>query len=170
MAPGVDTGEILYQVRVRTRRRDSVADLYDRIMAKSVLLVPRLVRDAACGDLSPRPQCQDGASCYSSVSERDFRLDWSAPAEQLRRWICTSPGRCFFDAAGRKAFVVDAEVQPGAVVAPPGTVIRIGRTHCTATTGEGPLILRKARLSGGPATSMATLCRELGVEEGCRLG
>ena len=170
MAPGLDTGEILYQVRVRTRRRDCVADLYDRIMAKSVLLVPRLLRDTAGGNLRPRPQCQGGASYYSSVSERDFRLDWSAPAEQLRRWICTSPGKCFFDAAGRKVFVVDAEVQPGASAAPPGVVIRIGRANCTAATGEGLLFLRKARLSGGPAKSMARLCRELGVDQGRRLG
>lgn len=61
------------------------------------------------------------------------------------------------------------EVGPGDSAAPPGTVTRIGRTNCTAATGEGLLLLRKARLSGGPVKSMASLCRELGVDQGRRL-
>ena len=42
----LDTGDLLYQVRVRTRRNDTVASLYDRIIAKGLSLVPRLIADA----------------------------------------------------------------------------------------------------------------------------
>ena len=81
MDAGLDTGDILYQVRVRTRAQDSVATLYDRIMDRSVNLVGLLVKDAEEGTLGPRPQPEVGASYYSSVDEDDFRLDWTRDAE-----------------------------------------------------------------------------------------
>ncbi len=37
MDPRFDTGDILYQVRVRTRKRDTVSTLYDRIIEKSCI-------------------------------------------------------------------------------------------------------------------------------------
>ena len=62
MEPSVDTGDILYQVRLPTRRRDSVASLYNRIIDRSIELVPRLVDDAANNRFVRRPQSQTGAS------------------------------------------------------------------------------------------------------------
>jgi len=88
---GLDTGDILYQVKVRTRRNDTVADLYDRILEHSLRLPVRLVRDVQRGVLRCRPQSQAGASYFSAVTEEDFRLDWSLPAERLRRMVTTTP-------------------------------------------------------------------------------
>jgi methionyl-tRNA formyltransferase len=77
MDPGIDTGDILYQVRVPTRKNDTVHTLYDRIMVKSVKLVPRLVQDAESGVLIRTPQQEAGKSYFSSIREEDYRLCWS---------------------------------------------------------------------------------------------
>jgi hypothetical protein len=95
MDTGIDTGDILYQVKVRTRKKDSVGSLYERIIQRSPPLVERLVKETGQGMIRPIPQNEDGASYYSSVREEDFRIDWGLPAETLRRWISTSPGECF---------------------------------------------------------------------------
>jgi len=166
----LDTGEILYQVRVRTRRCDSVATLYDRIMDRSVGLVPRLVDDAANRRLRPRPQGKCGASYYSSVSEEDFRLDWTVDAERLRRWICATPGRCFCYIARQQVFCLDAALERYAGTEAPGTVIRIGRTNCVVAAGRNALSLRRVQLPSADAKPAAHLCRERGIRKGYRLG
>jgi len=169
---GLDTGDILYQIRVRTRKNDSVATLYERIMAQSVKLVGGLIKDAEKGMLrrTPQPQQRRGsvppASYYSSVHEDDFRLDWSKEAEQLRRWIQTSPGQCFCDIAGKRVFFMDAKVVAGMSDATPGALIRIGRTTCTVAAGKDSLRVRGARVDNEGEKSMPQLCRELGLEEG----
>jgi len=127
------------------------------------------VDDAARDSVPRKPQGKAGASYYSSISEDDFRLDWSADAEQLRRWICTSPGMCFSDIGRRRAFFLDAEVERRRAPGEPGTVIRVGRTCCAVATGNGVLRLRKVRLEPGREQFMKQLCDELGIHEGSRL-
>lgn len=169
MDPHFDTGDILYQVRVPTRRKDSVGTLYDRIMDRSVGLVPRFIDDAADGKLPRRSQGRAGASYYSSTREKDFQLDFSGDAERLRRWICTSPGLCFVDICGQRVFFLDAELEPGTSRRPAGTVIRVGRANCTVTTGRGLLRLGRTKPASGKEISMAKLCRDLGIAKGSRL-
>jgi methionyl-tRNA formyltransferase len=165
---GLDTGDILYQMRLRTRRNDSVESLYDRIMDRSVGLVGRLIGDAGGGRLRRRPQGAEGVSYFSSVSEEHFRLDWRRDAEQLRRWICTTPGRCFCEVAGERINFTEAEVTEGASAAP-GTLVRIGRTRCTISAGRGALILGRILAQDGDLPA-AAWCRRLGLQAGERLG
>ncbi len=175
MDTGLDTGDILYQVRVRTHKRDSVATLYDRIMARSVNLVGRLIEDAEKGKLRRKPQPGSGValsrqhSYYSSVLEDDFRLDWSWDAEQMRRWISISPGQCFCDIAGRRVFFMDAEVVQRTSDVSHGVLLRIGRTSCTVAAGKDALRVRRVRIDQEGEKSMPQLCRELGLEQGASL-
>ena len=68
----LDTGDLLYQVRVRTRRDDTVASLYDRVIAKGLSLVPRLIADARRGRLPRKAQPAEGGSYYSAAKEVRF--------------------------------------------------------------------------------------------------
>jgi UDP-4-amino-4-deoxy-L-arabinose formyltransferase/UDP-glucuronic acid dehydrogenase (UDP-4-keto-hexauronic acid decarboxylating) len=166
----LDTGDILYQVRVRTRKNDSVATLYDRIMVQSTKLVDRLIDDAEKNKLRSTPQPESGASYYSSVCEDDFRLDWYQPAERLRRWIQTSPDECFCDISGCRIFFTDAEAVTNTISAPPGTLIQVGRVNCIVAAGKDSLRIHKGRINKGSVKPMATLCRELGFGQGYSLG
>lgn len=147
MDPNFDTGDILYQVKVRTLKRDTVNTAYKRIMDKSVPLVRRLILDAGNGQLTPLPQAGAGASYFSSVNEEDFRLDWSRDAEVLRRWVQTSPGQCFIDAKGGRIFFLDAQVEKGASV-PAGAICQVGRTSCVIAAGNNGLRVRRVRVDG----------------------
>jgi methionyl-tRNA formyltransferase len=169
MDPGFDTGDILYQVGVRVRPDETVAGLYDRIMARSLPFVARLISDVEHRSLRPRPQPSRGASSYSSVREEDLRLDWSRPAEQLRRWIRLSPGQCFHPIAGTKVFFLDAEPAPCPRSAPPGTLVELGRERVSIATGKGALRVRKVRVGPEGERGAPEAFRELGLKEGAAL-
>ena len=166
MAAGFDTGDILYQVRVRTRRKDSVGTLYDRIMDRSVPLIPRLVTDASAGKLHRQPQGETGASYFSSVSPDDFRLDWSQPAALLSRWVYASPAQCHFDFAGQRIHLLDADPSREPAPFPPGALASIGRTCCTVATGQGLLRLQRVRAQDRRAQTAAAWCREARLRPG----
>jgi methionyl-tRNA formyltransferase len=166
MDPNFDTGDILYQVRLRTRKDDTVTSLYNRIMKKSVTLVPRLINDVEQGTQHPVPQPKLGASYYSSVREDDFRLDWLREAEHLRRWIQTTPGHCFYDIADQRIFFTDARVTIREDGVAPGTLLKIGRAGCIIATGKDALYLRRARSAEGNEQAMPKLCRQLGLKTG----
>jgi methionyl-tRNA formyltransferase len=161
MDEGLDTGDILYQVRVRTRKTDTVGAAYDRVMDKSVGLVRRLVEDVAAGRLKRTPQSRAGASYFSSTSEDDFRIDWRREAAEICRWIRTSPGQCFFDPApGRRVWLADAEVAGWRGKTTPGTVLRVGRIACTMATGRDALRLRRGRTESHGQQPMSEIIRD----------
>ena len=166
MDPRFDTGDILYQVRVRTRKRDTVGTLYDRIIEQSVSLVPRLIADAAQGTLRRTPQPEAGASYFSSVNDEDYHLDWTRAAESLRRWIQTSPGECWRMMGGRRVYFIDADVIRYRGAATPGQLIRLGRFAATLATGKDALVVRWVRPEGEGKHPLSRLCAELGLKVG----
>ncbi len=166
MDPRFDTGDILYQVRVRTRKRDTVTSLYDRIIEKSVSLIPRLLGDVSQGTLKHTPQPETYASYFSSVNDENFHLDWTRPAESLRRWIQTSPGECWRMMGGRRIYFMDAKVIWFEGTATPGQVIGLGRYTATLATGENALVVHWVRLEGEVKRSLSQLCKELGLKVG----
>lgn len=170
MDRGLDTGGILYQVRVRTRKDDTVESLYARILKRSSKLMRRLIDDAGRGPLRPRAQEDAGASYYSAVHEDDFRLEWSQPAEELRRWIQISPGRCFSETRGGRIYLEDAVVTPCRGEATAGTLLFLNRYGCTVRTEDGAVRVRLMRLDQQAVLPAARLCRELGLRIGDTLG
>jgi methionyl-tRNA formyltransferase len=170
MDPHFDTGEILYQVSVRTRKRDTVSTLYDRIIGKSVSLVPHLITDAAQGTLHRIPQPESSASYFSSVNDEDFHLDWTRPAESIRRWIQTSPGECWRMVGDRRVYFMDAEVIRYSSTATPGQMIRLGRSVATLATGSDALVVHWVRPEGEDKRSVVRLCAEVGLKAGDVLG
>ena len=170
MDPRFDTGDILDQVRVRTHKRDTVSTLYDRIIERSVSLVPRLITDAAQGTLHPIPQPEASASYFSSVSDENFHLDWNRPADSLMRWIQISPGECWRKVGSKRVYFMDAEAIRYSGEATPGQMIQLGRYSSTLATGEGALVLRRVQPEGEGKCSLSRLCAELGLKEGDVLG
>ena len=170
MDPRFDTGDILYQVRVRTHKRDTVSTLYDRIIEKSVSLVPRLITDAAQGTLRPIPQPEAGASYFSSVGDENFHLDWTRSAESLQCWIQISPGECWRMVGGKRVYFMDAEVIRYQDAATPGQLIQLGRYTSTLATGEDALVVHWVQPEGEGKRPLSQLCAELGLKVGDVLG
>jgi methionyl-tRNA formyltransferase len=176
MDQGIDTGDILYQVKVRTRRNDTVTSLYKRIMDRSVGLVARLLDDAKAGTVPRHTQALESGSYYSSIKDEDFHIDWTWNGEKIRRCITMSPWKCFKTVAGHLLYFGQADWARDYPDGAQGTglsgtglsgrVLNIGRSRCIVAVSDGALWLGKARSEGGEKRSMASLCRQLGIKVG----
>ena len=170
MDAGIDTGDIIYQVKVRTRWDDTVASLYSRIMDRSMKLVGKLV-DAAEKSMIPRqPQPPGEGSYFSSISQEDFRLDWAWRAKKIRRFIMMTPWDCFTTAAGQRLTFSQAELAWNDKEGPPGKLLATGRKSCLVAVRNGALRIGQAKIEGGEEQSMAAACRQLGLKVGDVLG
>jgi methionyl-tRNA formyltransferase len=149
MSPRLDEGDIVFQRKVRTRRSDSVSTLYDRIIEKSLSLVPRLTQSVRARKVPRLPQGERGASLFGATTDEDFRLDWSLPAAVLERRVRATPGRCFVEKDGRRLYVLDAEAWRGLRGKSAGTLTGIGSGRCVVSTGEGSLVIQSIRDENG---------------------
>jgi methionyl-tRNA formyltransferase len=163
----LDTGDLLYQVRVRTRRDDTVASLYDRIIAKGLSLVPRLIADARRGRLPRKAQPTEGGSYFSAAREADFCVDWSEGAEKLSRWINITPGKCFATIRGERVYLWGAKVAARSLDMPAaGTLLKIAAAGCTIAAGQGAVRLGRVQLASGRQLSLSDFCRQAGLTAG----
>jgi methionyl-tRNA formyltransferase len=170
MATGLDTGDIIFQVRVPTKETDSVSSLYDRIMAASVPLVAKLIAAVADGTVPRSPQPAAGASYYGATKEDDFRISWSMQAARIARWTAATPGRCFTDVGGRRVFLLDAvrrEPVPGVRT---GTILALRPDLCRIAASEGSIGVRRVRSGDGEEMSARDALRGMGLDEGSVLG
>jgi len=166
MDRGIDTGDLIYQVKVRTRRDDSVASLYERIMARSLPLVERLVVDAAQGSIHRRPQPEGSGSYYSGTTDEDFRLDWNWPAEKIRHYITVTPGRCFVELKEGRLYFIDARSEVFTEAVMPGNLLRIGRSRAVVAANPGAISIGQVQIGECQAESMAAFCRSRGMAPG----
>jgi methionyl-tRNA formyltransferase len=175
MDPGIDTGDIIYQVKVRTRRDDTVSSLYGRIMDLSTGLVGRLTADVEAGTVPRLAQLSGEGSYFSSIGDENFRIDWSWNAARIQRTITITPGKCFAMAGGQRLAFSRAEVARDGRTGTPGTLLAIGRTRCLIAAGDGTVDdgavwIGRARREGGAEQSMAAACNQLGLTAGEVLG
>jgi methionyl-tRNA formyltransferase len=166
MDHGIDTGDIIYQVKIRTRRDDTVATLYESIMNQSVSLVGKLIADAEHGTIPRRPQPKNTGSYYSSTTEQDFQIDWAWPAEKIKHFITITPGKCFVVVNGQKVFFFNAHKKEGFAASPPGTLLSIGRTRAAVSAGSGIISSSLIKTDIGQSETFAAFCRRLGFVPG----
>jgi len=172
MGAGLDTGDIIFQVRVPVKEGDSVSALYERVMAESVPLVARLVGAACAGGLPRTPQTAEGAPYFGATKEDDFRLDWRKDASTLVRWVNATPGKCFLAAGGKKFFCSDARLAAASAAGAagkPGRLLRMGVDACEVGAGAGALAIRELRTDSGRLMSAADALRAAGLAEGAVL-
>jgi len=166
MDSGIDTGDILYQVKLRTRRDDSVASLYSRIMDQSVELIGQLVADAERGSIRRIPQQLGTGSYHSSITAEDYHLRWDWSAEKIRRYITITPGKCFLDICEHPVYFHNAEIERTPSPAPPGTLLRLGRKQAVVAASQGALSSSIVQVSGREVETFAGFCRRMDLNPG----
>ena len=166
MDPGIDTGDIIYQMKIRTRRDDTVGKLYQRILDQSVDFVGRLIADADHNSIPRRPQPKKAGSYFSSTTADDFRIDWTRPADEIKRFITITPGKCFTKIAGHKVYFFNAQAEAGTTTSSPGTLLTIRIKRAAVATGSGILSSSVVKIEGQETESFAGFCRREEIRPG----
>jgi methionyl-tRNA formyltransferase len=166
MDPGIDTGDILFQIRVRVYKRDTVESLYDRIIEQSLSLISPLIQECDRGLILRVPQPASGGSYFSSVHDEDFRISWSIDAETIRRSINITPGRCFIHLNGIRCFVADATVVANEHGCTPGRIMYVGNRRGVVGARDRGVSITRVKPEGLPTTSFADCLRKFGYRVG----
>ena len=158
MDEGLDTGDILLERTIDTRRDESGRSLHDRLaeMAPDALLdslgllgtgsAPRLPQDNSVATYAPKLKRQDG------------RIDWAEPAEVIERKIRAFnpwPG-AFMTIDGRNLKIFSASTVD--LNGKPGEILR-SEKELVIAAGKGALSLGDVQLEGKRRMSAAEFLR-----------
>jgi methionyl-tRNA formyltransferase len=142
MDEGLDTGPILQQVSDRVRDEDDGGALGARLAILGGALLVRTLDALERGEIEERPQDDERATLAPKIPPDEGWIDWSEPAEAVRRRIralAPEPGaRTRF--RGRTLKVLRAA--PHAAAGAPGTIVEAKRALVVAA-GEGSLELQE---------------------------
>ncbi|MBQ8921097.1 MAG: methionyl-tRNA formyltransferase [Oscillospiraceae bacterium] len=165
MAEGLDTGDMLHTLRTPVLPDDTADSLHDRLSALSAQTLRETLEMLQNGSLHPVPQGEEGV-CYAEKITKDMsRLDFSAPAEEIDRFIRGVTG--FADLNGRRVKLHNSVLTAEHSDAPAGTVT--DPDTCTFVCGDGicvrPTVMQG---EGGRAMPAADFLRGFPVQPGDR--
>ena len=145
MDEGFDTGAIVAQRRIFLTGTESAPALETALATVADALLEEALGPWLRGDISPRPQSDEGATATRPLRREDGRLDPSVPARALERQVRAYqpwPGSFVDTTAGR--LVVLTASAGAAVDRAPGSFGPRG-----LATAAGELILHEVRPAGG---------------------
>jgi methionyl-tRNA formyltransferase len=170
MDEGLDTGGILLSEATQIVEKDTGERLHDRLALMGGPLVVRALAGLEAGELSARPQPEDGVTYAAKLTREEAKLDWSQPAERLERLVRAFtpwPGAWFeagSEAGGERIRVLRAELAEGEGA--PGELLD---ERLTIACGEGALRLTEVQRAGKAAMAAEAFLRGFAIKAGSRL-
>lgn len=171
MVGRADAGPILAQVSVAIAETDTGLRLQQKLRAATIGLLREKLPLLAAGGLAEVLQDETQASYYGRRTAADGLIDWQHPAKRLydliRALTHPYPG-AYCQTSEHKLLIWDADVIPGNLGQPPGTVLCADPLRIAC--GEDSLVVRHAQRGDlGLYLCGAGLARELGLVEGASL-
>jgi len=154
MDAGLDTGDILTQVRTPIAPSDTAETLHARLAQLGAELLVETIPGYLAGAIAPQPQPSTGVSYARKIVRDDGRLDWNRTALELEhqvRALTPWPGAYTFlaRASGRILLKVWRAQATEAVSGLPGEVLAAGPTGITVGCRQGALAISELQQEGG---------------------
>lgn len=114
LGDGVDDGDIIGQESFEIANTDTIAEVLGKCEEATVALLQHYIPMIKAGTASRTPQDVSQATVYSQRSPDDGRIDWTWPADKIRRFIRAQtrpyPG-AFTEFGGKRIRIWDAEIE-----------------------------------------------------------
>lgn len=169
LTEGMDEGPVLAREREAIEPDDTAGTLGHRLARVGADVLVGSVVAYVEGSLVARHQDHSAATYAPKVTPEEARLDWSAPAEDLRnriRGLNPAPG-AWTILRNKRMKVWTAEIQEHALALPSGAIG--SQTEILVGTGSAPLLLKEVQMEGGRRMSSAELARGLRLADGDHL-
>ncbi len=174
MAEGLDTGDIVRQVRVGIGRRETAGSLHDKLAAEAPGLLLRTLDEIEAGK-SPRTAQNDALATYAPrLKKSDGWIDWSRPQMEIDRHIrAMNPWPAAFsrveDVRPERSVKVFGTIVSRRARGCPGEVLRVDRHGVLVAAGEGGLLLRDLQWEGRNRLDAADFANGSPLKPGMRL-
>ena len=172
MTADADAGDIVAQQVVPIDEDDTARTLTASICNATGSLLATVLPTIVDGSHTATPQDANAATTMPSRSPEDGRIDWSCTATEVRNLVRAVthpwPG-AFSESGGRRFFVWDSTVMPGAPDVAPGTVLETNGTLLIAC-GQDALRIEAGEPADGVWSSGGQLAADLNLVDGMRIG
>ncbi len=152
MATGLDTGDVLAEVRVPISAKTTAGTLHDELAVAGSALLLEVLPKLGTNDLTAIPQNETGVTYAEKIQKSEAAIDWTRPAIDLDRQVRglnPAPGAFFTHGETRikliEARVCDGKGMPGELLDNDGTV----------ACGQGALKLGRLQRAGKRAMDLA---------------
>ena len=147
MDVGLDTGPVLSQRAVRIEPDETAGSLFEKLSALGADLLLETLPKYFSGEITPRPQPEQGVTYAGMLKKEEGRLDFSRPAVELERKVRGFnpwPGT-YFEWEGNLLKVHRAAISPGMMRE--GERLIVDGLPAVATS-EGVLLLEEVQPAG----------------------
>jgi methionyl-tRNA formyltransferase len=172
MDEGMDTGPVYAARRIPIGAQETAGELEQRLAELAALVVRDELPRAARGELLAVAQDDRLATHAPPLGPADRRIDWTRPAHEIAnqvRGLEPRPG-ALTGLRGKLLRIRAARPSDQPDAAPPGTVVRAGRSGVLVATGGGALQIERAQLEGRKAVAARDLVNGRQIAEGDVLG
>ena len=175
MDAGLDTGDILSEMRTPISDTDNAQTLHDRLAKLGADLLVRTIPEHVAGRITPRAQPVEGSTYARKITKEDGEVDWTHPAREIWnrvRAFTPWPGAFTHVAleGGRKLLKIwNATMQEHAWKTP-GEVLEAGKFGIVVSCGEHALRIRELQLEGGKRLTAQQFLAGHAIKPGNRLG
>ena len=171
MDEGLDTGDILLSQSVSIRDSDTAGSLHDRLAGVGASLMVQALDELVGGNLSARPQPQNGVTTAAKISKGEAQLDWTRPAAELDhqiRGLSPFPGAWFeVCVKGRSHRIKVLRAELASADGEAGVLLT---DDLIVACGEGALKLLTLQRAGGRPMAAQDFLRGLVLPPGTMLG
>ncbi len=150
---GMDSGPVLMQEEMAVEASDNAITLGKRLSARGAELLLKTIGLLEQKRIEPVAQQHDRATLAPRITKADGRLDFNRSAAELNntvRALIEWPGT-WTTCKGQAVHVLATELSGHTSVLPAGYIISIDKQGIHTATGDGVLILRSVKPSGGTA-------------------
>lgn len=164
MEAGLDTGPVRFERRTPTAGKSAGA-LFEELARTGAEAVVEVLAHLA--HFPPVPQPESGITYAAKIDKTEMRLDFAQDAAAVERQIrAFNPPGAWFEMAGERIRVLEAELCAGAANSEPGLVLSPDLTIACRTGAIRPVLVQRA---GRGIVHRDDLLRGFAVTAGTRL-
>ena len=146
----MDSGDILMQEKTDLGETETYGELHDRLAQLGAILLIKTIEQMVEGTAKRKPQDKSGVTFAPRLKRETGKINWQANVSDivnLIRGLSPSP-TAYTSLEGLSLKIFTAEVKPGKVNQPPGTIGTVSAAGLPVAASDGYVILKDVQLAG----------------------